>query len=82
MIVLEFRRSDTFQRAVQAFDALRVPFKAEVSEVDFRPHRMWFFLEDARSPRQREAVRLARRAEQEDRLWKATAHTFNLAEPL
>jgi hypothetical protein len=81
MIVLEFRRSDTFQRAVQAFDVLSVPFKSETSQVDFKPHRMWFFLEDVRLPRQQEALRLARRAEQEDRLWKNAWHTNNLAEP-
>ena len=82
MIVLEFRQSETLHRVARTFEHSNLPFKSEVSDVDFRPHRVWLFLEDVQSPGQQRALAQARLAEKEDLARRGSRMTPNLPDPL
>jgi hypothetical protein len=82
MVILEFRRLEAFQDAASTLEGIKVPFHAEVSDVDFRPHRVWLFPEDFRSPDQQKALARVRLLEKKDRVRSAAMALPNLADPL
>jgi len=81
MIVLEFRLAETFQYAASTLERIKIPFQAERSPVEFRPHRLWLFQDALRSRRQWDALARARSLEREDRLRCQDRALPNLAEP-
>jgi len=83
MIVLEFRLTETFRRAASLLEQVNIPFGAEVSQVEYRPHWVWLFQDDVHSPNQQEALAKARSLEREDRVCTAarTRSAPNLADP-
>jgi hypothetical protein len=82
MIVLEFRSAEAFQRGAAILAAVGVPFGAEAPVMDFRPHLIWFFQDDIRSPGQREALVRVRSLAPGGRRPNADFSAPNLAVPL
>lgn len=82
MIVLEFRSAEAFRRGAAILEDVGVPFGAEAPAMDFRPHLIWFFQDDIRSPGQREALVRVRSLEPNSRRWNADFSVPNLAVPL
>jgi hypothetical protein len=82
MIVLEFRSAEAFRRGSAILAAVGIPFGAEAPAMDFRPHLIWFFQDDIRSPGQREALVRVRALEPGGRRLTTDFSAPNLAVPL
>ena len=82
MIVLEFHSSEAFRRGTAILAAVGIPFGSEAPTMDFRPHLIWFFQDDIRSPGQRDALVRVRSLALNGRRRHADLSVPNLAIPL
>ena len=82
MIVLEFHSSEAFRRGAAILAAVGIPFGSEGPAMDFRPHLIWFFQDDIRSPGQRDALARVRSLAPNGRRRQADLSEPNLAIPL
>jgi hypothetical protein len=82
MIVLEFRSAEAYRKGAAILAAVGIPFGSEAPAMDYRPHLIWFFQDDIRSPDQREAMIRARSLEPNSRGLKSDFSVPNLAVPL
>ena len=81
MIILEFRFPEHFHAASRILEAHGIPHSSDLSAVDWRPSLLYFFGEDLRTDRQREAVQQVRSLEWQDRVQRKLCPDFNLADP-
>ena len=82
MIILEFQCQDFFKNASRLLEACNLPFLSQVSLQEWRPSLIYFFEDEIRTGRQREALKRARDFEREDRRQQNRQELPNLADPI
>lgn len=82
MIILEFRFPENFLAATRILDTQNISYWSEVSTVEWRPSRIYFFTNKIFTDCQHEAIRNSLILEEDDRNQQKIYPVLNLAVPM